>query len=50
MFYKIFDKRSSGSGNKYHNMSDQQLAQELSKPITKKINKRNVHSTFIDNI
>ena len=31
-------------------MSDQQLADELHKPIIKKFKKRKVHSPFIDNI
>ena len=31
-------------------MSNQELAEELHKPITKKIEKRKVHSSFIDNI
>ena len=31
-------------------MSDQQLAEELHKPIIKKFGKRKVHSLFIDNI
>ena len=31
-------------------MSDQQLAEELHKPIIKKFKKRKVHSSFKDNI
>ena len=31
-------------------MSDQQLAEELHKPIIRKFKKRKVHSSFIDNI
>ena len=31
--YKFFDKKSSGRGTKNENMSDQQLAEELHKPI-----------------
>ena len=31
-------------------MSDQQLAEELHKPIIRKFKRRRVHSTFIDNI
>ena len=31
-------------------MSDQQLVEELQKPIIRKCKKRKVHSTFIDNI
>ena len=50
MVYKFFDKKSSGSGIKNANMSDQQLAEELRKPIIRTFNKRKVHSNFIDNI
>ena len=50
MVYKCFDKKISGSGFENENMSDQQLAEELHKPIIKKIKKRKVHSYFIDNI
>ena len=50
MVYKLFDKKTSGSGIKNENMPDQQLAGELHKPIIRKVNKRKVHSTFIDNI
>ena len=32
------------------NLPDQQLAEELHKPIVKKFNKKKVHSTFIGNI
>ena len=31
-------------------MSDQQLAEELHKPVIRKFKNRKVHSTFIDNI
>ena len=50
MVYKFFDKKTSGSGIKNENMSDQQLAEELQKPVIRKFNKRKVHSPFIDNI
>ena len=50
MAYICFDKKSSGSGMKIENMSDQQLAEELHKPIIKKFGKRKVHSHFIDSI
>ena len=33
MVYKFFDKKSSGSGIKNENMSDQQLAEELYKQL-----------------
>ena len=46
---EFFDKKTSESDLKNENMSDQQLAEELHKPINRKFNKRKVHSSFIDN-
>ena len=43
-------KKTSGSRVKDGNMPDQQLAEELQKPIIKKINKNKVQSLFMDNI
>ena len=43
MVYKFFDKTISGSGIKNENMSDQQLAEELHKPIIRKFKKRKLH-------
>ena len=43
MVYKYFDKKTSGSNIKNENMSDQQLAEELHKPIIRNVNKRNVY-------
>ena len=48
MVYIFFDKKTSGIKNE--NMWDQQLVQELHKPIIKKFKERKVHSPFIDNI
>ena len=48
MVYKFFDKKTSGSSIKNENMSDQQLAEELHKPVIRKFSKRKVHSPFID--
>ena len=48
MVHKFFDKKSSGSG--IINGSNYQLANELHKPIIKKIKKRKVYSYFRDNI
>ena len=42
MVYKCFDKKTSGSGIKNENMSDQQLAEELHKPAIRKFKKRKV--------
>ena len=48
MVYKFFDKKSKGSGIK--SMSNQQLADELHKPIIRKFIKRRVYSSFKDSI
>ena len=48
MVYKVFDKKSKGSG--ITNGSNYQLANELHKLIIKKFKKRKVYSSFRDNI
>ena len=57
MVYKFFNKKSAGSGvvtlaNKsaIKSMPNQQLANELHKPIIKKFKSRRAHSSFKDNI
>ena len=52
MFYNVFDKNSPGGGSKKknENMLDQQLAEELHKPIIIKFKKRKVHLSFSENI
>ena len=50
LVYKFFDKKTSGSSIKNENMSDQQLAEELHKPVIRKFKRRKVQSSFIDNI
>ena len=54
MAYKLFDKKSTGSGfKKLKNTtkpSSSILADELHKPIIRNINKRKVYSQFKDNI
>ena len=55
MIYKFFDKKSEGSGAKHVNNTkltpqNQQLAEELHKPIIKKFEKRKVYVAFKDNI
>ena len=53
MFYKFFDKKVKGSGVTLANKSipqNEQLAEELHKPIIRKFNKRKVYSAFKDNI
>ena len=48
MIYKFFDKKSKGAGIK--SMPNQQLANELNKPIIRKFKKRKVYSSLKDNI
>ena len=54
MVYIFFDKKSKGSGAKHVNTKlgpqNQQLAEELHKPIIRKFEKRKVHAAFKDNI
>ena len=54
MVYKFFDRKSKGSGAKHVNIKltpqNQQLADELHKPIIRKFEKRKVHAAFKDNI
>ena len=51
MAYKFFDKKSEGSGvNTKLAPQNQQLAEELHKPIIKKLKKRKIHAAFKDNI
>ena len=40
MVYKFFDKKTSGSSIKIENISNKELAEELHKPIIRKIYKR----------
>ena len=54
MVYKFFDKKSKGSAAKHVNTKlipqNEQLAEELHKPIIRKFKKRKVYSAFKDNI
>ena len=50
MVYKLFDKRTSGSGIKNENVCNLELAEELSQPIVKNFKKRKVNLPFIGNI
>ena len=50
MVYKFFDKKSSDGVVKIEIMPNQQLAEELHKPIVRKFEKRKVYSFFKDNI
>ena len=49
MVYKFFDSKVSGSGAKF-TLQNEQLAEELHKPIIRKFEKTKVYSTFKDNI
>ena len=48
MVYKIFDKKSSGSG--IANEPNYQLASELHQQIIRKLKKKQLNSSFRDNI
>ena len=53
MVYKFFDKKTKGSGSLHTIKStpqNEQLAEELHKPIIRKFKKRKVYSAFKDNI
>ena len=51
MIYRFFDKNTPyDSGVKSEAMSNQELTEELLKPIIRKFEKRKVHSSFIDNV
>ena len=50
MVYTFFDKKTSVSGIKNWNISNKELTEELYKPIIRKLDKRNVHLSFTDNI
>ena len=47
MVYKMFDKKSKGSGV---NEPNYQLTNELQNPIIRKLKKRKVYSSYINNI
>ena len=49
MVYNFFDKKTAGSGIKSMPQNEQ-LAEVLHKPITRKFKKRTLYSTFKDNI
>ena len=53
MVYKFFDKKTKGSGVALANKSipqNEQLSEELHKPIFRKFKRREVYSAFKDNI
>ena len=50
MVYKFFDKKTKGTGIENEIQENQQLVNELHKPIIRKFKKRKVCSSFKDNI
>ena len=50
MIYKLFDKKSAGSGMKNEIKQNEQLAGELHKIIIRKLEIQKVHSSFKDKI
>ena len=50
MVYQCFDKMSKGSDVKIEVKHNEQLAEELHKPIIRNLKKRTVYSGFKDNI
>ena len=50
MIYKFFDKKSKGSGVNIPSEFNEQLADDLHKPIIRKFKKRKAYSGFKDNI
>ena len=50
MLYKFFDIKSKGAGISIELHSNEQLANELHKPIIKKFKKRKVYSSYKDSI
>ena len=50
MFYTFFDKKVSGDPIENKIVSNHQLLEKLHKPVIRKFEKRNVYSSFKDNI
>ena len=50
LLYKVFDKKVLGGKVKNEVICNEELAEELSRPSIRKLEKRNVHLPFIDNI
>ena len=49
MAYNFFDKKSKGSGINNEVKLDEQLAEELHKPIIRNFKKRTIYSGYKDN-
>ena len=50
MIYNFFDRKTSFGAVKREVMPNQQLSEELPKPIIRKLEKQKVNSSFLDNI
>ena len=50
MVYKFFDEKTAGGAVRNENMSNKELAEELLKPIIRKLKNRKIRSSFTDNI
>ena len=50
MVYNIFEKKSSGGDTEKEIMLNQELTEELNKPIIKELEKHKIYSSFKDNI
>ena len=50
MVYICFDKKTSVGAVKNENISNQELAEQLHKPIIRKFEKQKVYSPFMENI
>ena len=50
IFYRFLDKKTTGRSIENENVSNKELAEQLQKPIIRKLNKTKVHSSFIGNI
>ena len=50
MVYKFFDEKTAGGAVRNENISNKELAEELLKPIIRKLKNRKIRSSFTDNI
>ena len=50
MIYQFFDKKTSGSGIKNENISNKELADELHKPIIRKLKKKKRYTHLLQKI
>ena len=50
MVYKFFDKKTAGGAVKNETILNKELAEQLHKPIIRKLKKRKVYSPFTDSI